>query len=158
MKRISTLFHLDRIMNADTLATGVAQVAGVPREAVATADFSDVDRVPVAWFTDDHDLGIQFDTMRGDFPQEVTVVSHAPRDFEALVRLLAPALGVTVLTDEFGVNPYSDAEWTMITPDGTATPVLADEDEFGAEDPAITLLPEYRRMYDARNVVAGIVL
>lgn len=147
----STQFHIDRTLDLDTLSAGIARVFGLGQDLVAAANFDDMSQVVDGWFGPDKAIAIQTETLRGDFPLQVTVTSRNDRDFEAFTRALAQALGVAIVTDEFGVNPYSDVEWSMITPDGAVTRVLANEDEFGAEDPAIILRQEYRRLYDARS-------
>jgi hypothetical protein len=149
MTNFATQFNIDQVVGEERLAMGVAGVFGVPRSQVAVANFDDISSVPDGWFPPEKAVAIQVETMRGEFPLEVTVISRGQRDFESLVPRLAVALGVTVVTDEFGVEPWSDIQWLMITPDGVATRVLADDEEFGAEDPAIILQPAYRLIHQA---------
>jgi hypothetical protein len=151
----STLFHIDRAVDLDRLTAAVADVIGVPRRKVAGIALEDFRANPRAWFTDAMVVGIQTGMMRGDFPLEVTVTARTDQDTEPFVRSLALALGVTILTDEFGVESWTDDQWMMLTPDGEATKVLTNDDDFGAEDPAINLLPEYRALYEARNVAGA---
>ncbi len=145
----STYIHLSRILTGPQLERGVERVLGLESGRAVAVSFDRIERVPANWFSDEHEAGIEMETMRGDFPQGITVVVRDHPDFEAFARNLAIELGVTVLTDEFGVEPFSDIDWMMLSPDGSATHVLTDSDEFGAEDPAIVLLPEYRSIYDA---------
>lgn len=145
----STCIHLDRILTGPQLEHAVGQVLRLDSGKVVAADFDRIEHVPEDWFTDEHEAGIQMETFRGDFPQSITVVVRNQPDFQAFAKSLAIELGVTVLTDEFGVEPFSDVDWMMLSPDGTTTHVLTDSEAFGAEDPAIILLPEYRPIYRA---------
>lgn len=145
MTQKTTLFCIDRTLTLEQVATGIAQALGVRREVVAALDLSRIDLRPSGWYAETDAAAVQVDTMRGDFPLEVSVAAREAFDMEAIARVLAPALGASLLTDEFGVDPMSDVEWTLVTPDGAALKVLTDGDEFGADDPAIVLLPEFRK-------------
>lgn len=94
--------------------------------------------------------------LRGDFSVavELMVREDAP-DLPALLQRVAQALGASILTDELDVNPQSDLEWLMFTPDGLSAIVYADDEEFGAADPAIVLTPKSRALHQAHCPPAG---
>jgi hypothetical protein len=139
----------------DILATRVAQVLGVGPAQVATLDTSDDDAFSVEWFTDADQVAIQISPLRGDFPLMVEMTTRSETDVEPFLLALSSAMGVVIVTDEIGVNSMSDSQWMLITPDGSLVQVLADADEFGDEDPAIILQPEFRKVYETNRIHAA---
>lgn len=149
MNLTTTLFYVDRNLTQEQLVAGVAKALGVRSDLIAILDLTQQDNLPAGWFEETDAVAVQMDSMRGDFPLEVSIASRAAFDVEAFTRRLAPALHAALITDEFGVNPLSDVEWTLISPSGEITQVFTDEDAFGADDSAIVLRPESRRIYDS---------
>jgi hypothetical protein len=149
-----TAFQIDNPGVTHRLGKVLAAATDTPlgRVRVVTAD--DLERSPRPWFVDNVDLGIQITRHRGDFPAEVEVFSRAEYDQRKVLERVARELDVTILTDQFDVNPLADTEWLMISPDGSSAVVYADGDEFGADDPAIILEPESRAVYEAKRIGA----
>jgi hypothetical protein len=91
-------------------------------------------------------------SLRGDFPValEIRLREDTP-DLRTLLSGAARLLGASILTDELVVNPLFTSDWLMFTPDGDVIVIEADEEEFAADEPAIVLTPESRRVYEARH-------
>lgn len=142
---------MDRPVTASLLTDALTVATGVAPDCVRVIRREDFERSPEPWFHDWVTVGIQISEFRGDFPLEVELISRVELDVRDLLTNVARELDVAILTDELDVNPLSDAEWLMITPDGSSTPVLADPDEFGRDEPAIILEPESRAIYDAKR-------
>lgn len=153
MTMFATTVYLDRLVTATQLADVFASATGVAVDHVRVIARNEFERDPQPWFLDSVAVGIQTSELRGDFPLEVDLVARADLDVRAVLRSVARGRDVAILTDEFGVNPLSDAEWMMFTPDGSSIRVLADPEEFGADDPAIILEPESRTIYDAKRAL-----
>jgi hypothetical protein len=154
----STGLHFDKTITGTRLARAFASAAGVPVENVRVTARDEFERNPRPWFAESDSVGLQTSRMRGDFPLEVVVVARFDLDLGRVLVRIARDLGVAILTDAYGVNSLSDVEWLMIAPDGSSTRVIADSEEFGADDPAIILEPESRAIHEAkrsRRVIAA---
>ena len=150
----STTVYLDRPIPAPRLVNAFASATGVAIDQVRTIARDEFERHPTRWFDDAAMVGLQTSFLRGDCPQVVDLVVRTERDLRAVLVAITRTLDVAALTDEFDVNPYSDIEWLMIAPDGSGTVIHTDADEFGADDPAISLEPDSRAIYDAKRRLA----
>lgn len=149
MTMFATTVYLDRFIPRGHLVTAFADATGVPVDAVRVITDDEFERSPAPWFLDSDLIGVKTSTHRGDFPYVIDMVSRPEPDLRAVLNTLARLLDVTILTDNYGVNPLSDAEWMMIGPDGSSVAIIADPEEFGADDPAIVLEPDSRTRYQA---------
>jgi hypothetical protein len=141
-------FHIDRSVELSELARVAANVFGVSVERVRVIDYDDYSQHPYEWFTVGIDIGLQVSKLAGDFPLEVTVISREACDAPQVTGAFANALSATLLTDEFGVDPFIVTEWSLILPTGEVEKVHIDDEAFDADDPAIILLPAYRKDFE----------
>lgn len=144
----TTEMYIDRAIGHADLEKAFAHAFRLPIGRVAIVNDEDLDAVAHAWNNPATDLLLRTAMVRGDFPQVVDLMlrGEAPDDFQQRLAGVAAYLRVGILTDELIVDPYSDTEWLLITPDGEATVVTADEEEFVADDPAIILIGDSRRI------------
>lgn len=152
----NTDLYIDRTIPEGTLADAFGRAYGVSADQVAVVDQQDHEGLGDAWRQPDVRLFLRTSRLRGDFPAavELMVRDDAP-DLRSLLRKVAQNLDASILTDELGVTPQSDSEWLMFTPDGDSAIVYADDEEFGAEDPAIVLTSKSRALYKAHCPPAG---
>lgn len=143
--------YIDRVLPLPELTQAMTGVLAIPSDDVRAINQDEFERRPWHWFGDDVAVGMQVATIRGDFPQEVTVVSRLAMDIPQTVGALAHVLQATVLTDNFGVNPLVVSAWTMVFPSGEVQSVYTDAEAFSADDPSLILLPEFRKDYDNRH-------
>ena len=148
----STAIQLDRIVAPARLAEAFASATDIDIDHVRVITRDDFERSPWRWFSDDVSLGLQTSEHRGDFPFEVELFSREDLDLRSVLQSVVQELGVAALTDEFDVNPLSDVEWLMISPDGSSSVVYIDDEEFGADDPAIILVPDSRAVYESKRI------
>lgn len=149
MTMFATTVYLDRFIPRGRLATAFADATGIRVDAVRVITDDKFERSPAPWFLESDLIGVKTSTLRGDFPYVIDMVSRPEPDLRAVLNTLARLLDVTILTDNYGVNPLSDAEWMMVGPDGSSVAITADPEEFGADDPAIVLEPDSRARYHA---------
>lgn len=152
MTMFATTVYLDRFIPRGRLATAFAEATGVHVDAVRVITDEEFERLTGPWFLDSDLIGVKTSTVRGDFPFVIDMFSRPAPDLHAVLATLARLLDVTILTDNYGVNPLSDAEWMMVGPDGSSVAIIADPEEFGADNPAIVLEPASRAAYAALRV------
>ena len=152
----NTDLYIDRMIPAAALADAFGQAYGASVDQVAVVDLNDHEGLSDAWEKPRVRLLVRTSRLRGDFPAavELMVREDAP-DLHALLKRAAQTLEASILTDELGVTPHSDSEWLMFTPDGLSAIVYADDEEFGAADPAIVLTPKSRALHQAHCPPAG---
>lgn len=150
----TTDLYVDRVMPDAELARAFGRALGVRHDRVAVVSANDLGAIEDAW---KHvDVLLRTSRVRGEFPLAVDLMVRDLRPSQILPMLerTAKSLHAAILTDEVGVNPYSDREWLLIGPDGTATQVFADAEEFGADDPAIILIGDSRRILHELQIEA----
>jgi hypothetical protein len=158
MTVFATTLYFDKPIATDRLAHAFAVATGLPVSQVIIITQDEFDRASEPWFRASDRLGLKTSQLLGDFPFVVDMVARSNLDLRAVLKHLAQSLHTTLLTDEFEVNPLSDAEWLMVDSDGSSTRVIADPEAFGADDPAIILEPESRAIHEAkrsRRVIAA---
>lgn len=152
----NTDLYIDRTIPDGTLADAFGRAYGVSADQVVVVDREDHEGLGDAWRKPTVRLLLRTSRLRGDFPVAVELmVREGTPDLPALLQRVAQALGASILTDELDVNPQSDSEWLMFTPDGRSAVIHADDEEFGAADPAIVLTPKSRTLYKAHCPPAG---
>ena len=147
-----TAFQIDNPGVTHRLDKVLSAATDTPLGRVRMVTTEDLERSSGRWFAEDVDLGIQITRYRGDFPAEIEVFSRAEYDQREVLERVARELEVTILTDQLDVNPLSDIEWLMISPDGSSSVVYIDDEEFGADDPAIILVPDSRAVYESKRI------
>lgn len=141
----NTDLYIDRMIPEVALADAFGQAYGVSVDQVAVVDQNDHEGLGDAWEKPRVRLVLRTSRLRGDFPVAVELMMREDTpDLHTLLQRAAQTLEASILTDELDVNPHSDSEWLMFTPDGLSAIVYADDEEFGAEDPAIVLIPTSR--------------
>ena len=150
----NTDLYIDRIVPDVELARAFGRALGVRPDRVAVVPEDDLDAIEQAWKR--VDVLLRTSRVRGEFPLAVDLMVRDLRRSQILPMLerAAKSLHAAILTDEVGVNPLSDSEWLLIGPDGTATRVYADAEEFGADDPAIILIGDSRRILHELQIEA----
>ncbi|MDQ3657127.1 MAG: hypothetical protein M3457_18895 [Chloroflexota bacterium] len=152
----NTDLYIDRIVSDMVLADAFGQAYGVSVDRVAVVGQDDHAGLSDAWGKPKVKLLLRTSRLRGDFPAAVEfMVREDALDLRALLHKAALTLEASILTDELDVTPHSDSEWLMFTPDGHSGIVYADDEEFGAEDPAIVLTPKSRALHEAHCPPAG---
>lgn len=147
----ATTIYLDKPIPLDRLAGAFASATDVSLDRVAAITRADFERSPRRWFIDGQAIGLQVWEERGDFPFAVEFLAREDVAFPTVIGQVTRELGVTALTDVFGVDPMSDTVWTMVTPDGTRTTVFTDNVDAGDEEPDLVLHPLSRLIYEARR-------
>ncbi|CAN5833465.1 hypothetical protein BH20CHL3_BH20CHL3_09590 [soil metagenome] len=147
-----TDIYLDQTSSTTDLASAFAQVLGVSTKRVVVMDQEDYEQLGSTWVNPKIAMVLRTASLRGDFPValEIRLREDTP-DLRTLLSGAARLLGASILTDELVVNPLFTSDWLMFTPDGDVIVIEADEEEFAADEPAIVLTPESRRVYEARQ-------
>ncbi len=146
----ATDIYLDRAPTPTALAEAFAGALGFAADQAVVMDKNDYETLGATWSRPRIRVVLRTSPMRGDFALAIDLrLREETLNLRALLRRTAYALSSSILTDELDVNPLIDSEWLMFSPDGTSTVVHADDEEFAAEDPAIILAPESRRVYES---------
>ncbi len=152
----NTDLYIDRLIPNGSLADAFGRAYGVSEDQVAVVDQEDHAGLGEAWRQPRVRLLLRTSRLRGDFPAAIELMVRGDTlDLHALPRKAAQILDASILTDELDVTPHSDSEWLMFMPDGHSAIVHADDEEFGADDPAIVLTPKSRALYKAHCPPAG---
>ncbi len=152
----NTDLYIDRLIPNGSLADAFGRAYGVSADQVAVVDQDDHEGLGDAWRQPGVRLLLRTSRLRGDFPAAVELMVREDNpDLHALLQRAAQNLDASILTDELDVTPHSDSEWLMFTPDGHSAIIHADDEDFGAEDPAIVLTPKSRALYKAHCPPAG---
>lgn len=141
--------YLDQTPSTIDLANAFALTLGVSSKRVVVIDQEDYQQLGSTWANPKVAMVLRTSVLRGDFPValEIRVREDTP-DLRTLLSGAAQLLGASILTDELVVNPLFTSDWLMFTPDGEAIAIETDEQEFAADEPAIVMTPESRRIYD----------
>ncbi len=83
MNLTTTLFYIDRNLTQEQLVAGVAKALGVRSDLIAILDLTQQDSLPAGWFEETDAVAVQMNSMRGDFPVEVSIASRAAFDYSA---------------------------------------------------------------------------
>jgi hypothetical protein len=145
----ATTIYLDKHLPQDSLAEAVSAATGVAVDEMRVITQEEFNRSHGQWFRNEDQVGLRTSTLRGDFPFVIDMFVRPEIELRSVLDRFARAQNVAILTDEYDVNPLSDAEWLMVCPDGSSTRMIADPEEFGADDPGIVLEPNSRRMYES---------
>jgi len=147
----ATTLYFDKVIPPGRLASAMADATGTDIEQIRVITQEEFERAPWPWFRESDLLGLTTSNLRGEFPFAIDLVARPDINLRSTLDHIARSLHVAVLTDEFDVNPLSDAEWLMVSADGSFTKVIADPEAFGADDPAIILEPESHAVHEAKR-------
>lgn len=152
----TTEMYMNRAVESAEIGRAFARAFHVAAGRAAVVNDEDIEEVARAWDKPATEILLRLSRMRGDFPQVVGLMlrGEMPDDYQQRLARVAAFLRVGILTDELIVDPYSDTEWLLITPDGRSTVVYADAEEFGADDPAIILIGDSRRILHELQIEA----